>query len=50
MKIQRFDMEDWLNDHTPDGLVWHWQDGEFFLSRYCGTDGCDDDECYCHSY
>jgi hypothetical protein len=25
--------EAWLNEHTPADLVWHWQEGEFFLSR-----------------
>ncbi len=24
--------EQWLNDNTADGFVWHWCDGEFFLS------------------
>ena len=25
--------EAWLNENSPADLVWHWQDGEFFLSR-----------------
>ena len=42
--------ERWLNDNTADGFVWHWSDGEFFLSPYCGDDdGCDDETCACHS-
>lgn len=45
------DAERWLNDHTSDGYLWHWQDGEFFLSPYCGNDDeCDNDECACHAY
>ena len=45
------DAERWLNDHTTDGYLWHWQDGEFFLSPYCGGDeDCDDDECVCHAW
>ena len=46
-----------LNDATPDGYLWHWYDGEFFLSPDCGRDGygpdaddCDDETCYCHCY
>jgi hypothetical protein len=39
--------EDWLNEHTTDGYLWHWSDGDFFLSPWCGGDDpdCDDDEC-----
>lgn len=41
--------EQWLNDHTSEGFVWYWYEGEFFLSPSCGNDdGCDDDTCYCH--
>lgn len=40
--------EVWLNDHTTDGFIWHWSDGEFFLSLWCGEDpDCTDDECAC---
>jgi hypothetical protein len=38
---------DWLNGQVPDGYVYHWSDGEFFLSQDCGTDGCDNDDCIC---
>ena len=44
-------IEQRLNDALPDGIVAHWFDGEFFLSRTCaaaGTDEpCDDLECFC---
>lgn len=33
--------EEWLNEQTPSGLLWHWHDGEFFLSR---EDHEDDDD------
>ena len=26
------DAEAWLNEQTPEGYSWGWQDGEFFLS------------------
>lgn len=31
----------------PQGYVWHWRDGEFFLSRICEDhdENCTDDEC-----
>jgi hypothetical protein len=39
-------IENWLNEHTPDGYVWHWRDGEFFLSPICDDeDDCTDDTC-----
>lgn len=45
--------EDWLNDHTPDGFLWRWFDGEFFLSHWCGRGEyeppCDDETCYCQT-
>ena len=35
-----------LNDATPTGLVWHWHDGEFFLSPICDDDEtCEDETC-----
>jgi hypothetical protein len=35
-----------LNDATPDGFVWHWHDGEFFLSPMCeDEEGCTDETC-----
>lgn len=38
--------EAWLNDHTTAGYVWHWRDGEFFLSPMCeDEDACEDDTC-----
>lgn len=51
------DIETWLNDHTVSGwlpgadggtrdrtnFVWHWHDGEFFLSPLCDDpDDCTD--------
>ena len=39
------DAERWLNEHTDDGYLWHWSDGEFFLSPMCDNDDCDDDTC-----
>ena len=36
--------EDALNAVTPDGFLWHWRDGEFFLSPYCGGEGEPDDD------
>lgn len=40
------DAENALNDATPEGFVWHWSDGEFFLSPIC-DDGetCEDETC-----
>lgn len=43
------DAEAWLNEHTDDGYLWHWSDGEFFLSPFCG-DECDDEMCACWSF
>ena len=45
-------LENALNAATPDGFLWHWWSGEFFLSPWCGrTDefpGEDHDpECFC---
>jgi hypothetical protein len=37
--------ENWLNDRTDDGFVWHWHDGEFFLSPLCENGDCNDDTC-----
>ena len=43
--------EAWLNDNTEEGFVWHWSDGEFFLSPYCGGDeDCNDETCACHVF
>lgn len=39
------DAERWLNEHTDDGYVWHWSDGEFFLSPMCENGDCDDETC-----
>lgn len=40
------DAESWLNDHTASGYVWHWRDGEFFLSPLCeNPDACTDETC-----
>lgn len=40
------DIESWLNEHTPDGFVWYWHDGEFFLAPICDDpDECTDDTC-----
>lgn len=40
-------IEEWLNEHTEtEGYVWHWRDGEFFLSPICDDpEECDDDTC-----
>lgn len=43
-------LEDALNAHTPEGFLWHWGGGEFFLSPYCGNGayaGCGDESCAC---
>jgi hypothetical protein len=38
--------ENALNEHTPEGFVWFWHDGDFFLNKICDEEeGCDDDEC-----
>ena len=47
------------NGRTPCGVaatdtvqhyLWHWHDGDFFLSPYCGgDDDCADDMCACQS-
>ena len=35
-----------LNDATPEGFVWHWHDGEFFLSHLCDDETtCEDETC-----
>ncbi len=39
------DIEEWLNDRTGFGYIWHWHDGEFFLSPLCENGDCDDDTC-----
>ena len=40
-----------LNDATPVGHLWHWSDGELFLSPLCDDDdACDDDTCACHTW
>ena len=33
-----------LNDQTPAPYVWHWHDGEFFLSVSCEDDDCTDSD------
>jgi hypothetical protein len=38
-------IEQFLNEHTPDGWMFHWRDGEFFLSPICEDGDCDDDTC-----
>ena len=46
--------EEALNAVTPEGFMWHWHDGEFFLSPFCGDpeDGstCADETCACHTF
>ena len=45
------DAETALNDATPAGYMWHWYEGEFFLSPWCDDDAiCDDETCVCHCY
>lgn len=48
------DIETWLNSVTSSenedgdqpGYVWHWRDGEFFLSPICDDpEDCNDDTC-----
>ncbi len=39
------DIEQWLNSHTEDGFVWHWDGGEFFLSPLCENGECEDETC-----
>ena len=34
-----------LNAATPDGFVWGWWDGEYFLSPQCENGDCDDPTC-----
>lgn len=35
-----------LNDATPEGWVWDWVDGEFFLMSICDDEeDCTDEEC-----
>lgn len=39
-------IEQWLNNVTTPGHIWHWHDGEFFLSSICDDpDECTDDTC-----
>ena len=34
----------------PDGMIAHWDGGEFFISPWCDDDpDCSDDTCACHS-
>lgn len=38
--------EEWLNDHTSEGFLWHWHEGEFFLSPICDDpETCTDETC-----
>jgi hypothetical protein len=30
---------------SVQGYLWHWSDGEFFLSPMCDDEDCDDDTC-----
>lgn len=44
--------EEFLNANVaPEGFLFGWHDGEFFLSPICDNDdeGCDDDACWCHA-
>lgn len=45
-------VEQWLNANVaPEGYLFHWSDGEFFLSPWCGMpwgEPCEDETCYCH--
>lgn len=34
-----------LTDEMVLSFVWHWRDGEFFLSPLCENGDCDDDTC-----
>jgi hypothetical protein len=34
-----------LVEAPPKNYVWHWHDGEFFLSPICENGDCDDDTC-----
>lgn len=39
-------IEQWLNENTPEGWLWHWRDGEFYLSPLCDDEeNCTDEEC-----
>jgi len=39
-------LTDRLNDATPEGFVWDWVDGEFFLMSICDDEeDCTDEEC-----
>jgi len=45
--------EQWLNEaRTTQDVIFHWHDGELFLSPWCGgvdgVDDCDNDDCACH--
>ncbi len=37
-----------LVEAPPKNYVWHWHDGEFFLSPLCENGDCDDDTCAHH--
>lgn len=44
-----------LNAHAYNAVgatvLWHWHDGEFFLSPWCGDDDdCTDDDCACRVF
>jgi hypothetical protein len=39
------DALEWLNDHTDGDVVWHWHDGEFFLSPFCEDGDCGREDC-----
>jgi hypothetical protein len=35
-----------LNEHTPEGFIWFWEGGDFFLSPICDEEeDCHDDTC-----
>ena len=46
-------IEEWLNvatsnhdaDGSQPGYIWHWYNGEFFLSPMCDDGDCDDETC-----
>jgi hypothetical protein len=39
-------IEEFLNSGTPEGWVFHWSDGEFYLSPICDDEeNCNDDTC-----
>jgi hypothetical protein len=39
------ELEQLLNGATPASFVWHWHDGEFFLSPLCDDLDCTDETC-----